>query len=208
MARAVVSLTLVAMICVMVPVVAQAAFLSGPEAKSYSKRAVKQHPKMGYVNGFEKKINCEKVSRIRKRCAMQWDVGPALIKGHSTITERRSGSGATYQLDFKAFDRNCECTYDYPNWRGSLDRRQGHAQLASSGRVRKSGVHKCHGHVGDDLGGWKRIRAVGLNCPKAKRHLESFLHTTDLHGWAESFNGPREVFTKNEKRISGIPLGD
>ncbi len=74
--------------------------------------------------------------------------------------------------------------------------------------VSKAGVHKCEGRVYDDFAGWARIRAVGLNCPKAERQLASFLHTTNLHGWVASFNGARQVFTKGDKRISGLPLGD
>lgn len=100
---------------------AAAVFLSGPAAKVLARRAVKHHPTMGYTNGFEKKATCDRLSRSRQRCSMQWDVGPALLKGHATIGLRADGRAA-YRLDFKALDRNCECTYDYPNWRGVLSR--------------------------------------------------------------------------------------
>lgn len=72
----------------------------------------------------------------------------------------------------------------------------------------KAGVHKCEGRVYQPFAGWTNIRAVGLNCKKAQRHLERFLDTGNLDGWVQSFNGAREVFTKGDKRISGIPLGD
>lgn len=108
--------------CSVLPALSQAVLLTGPQATHYSVRAVKAHPKMGYTNGFEKKINCHAISRVRKECEMQWDVGQALLKGESTITLRPNRGGASYHLNFKAFDRNCQCTYDYPNWRGFLPR--------------------------------------------------------------------------------------
>lgn len=72
----------------------------------------------------------------------------------------------------------------------------------------KGALHTCEGRVYQPFAGWKDIRAVGLTCKKAKRRLENFLDTGDLGGWDQSFKGEREVFTKDDKRISGIPLGD
>lgn len=42
----------------------------------------------------------------------------------------------------------------------------------------RGATHKCHGDVGDSLGGWTRIRATRLPCRQAKKVLASFLHST------------------------------
>lgn len=104
------------------PFGAQAApLLTGPEAKHYSRVAVKAHPKMGYRNAYKRNINCRAVSRTRKRCSMMWDVAVAVIRGHTNVWLTHKGQGWDYSFRFTAVDRRCiayggsrsQCTHHY-----------------------------------------------------------------------------------------------